>query len=269
VENWVEQIDRKVAANELMATTALRIWSVVRVMFRDASRSKIRALRVRDDNPAHGVAGPDATASRSSTFLYPSEFLRLVSCEQVPMVFRRLYAVTVYLFPRAGEMRSIRWEDIDLKTGRVHIHMSVDRKGSEGRTKTDADRQWVAEKTLLPLLRVMKRDDPKEVRVFPWIPQRHNLARALRQHLEMAGVKRADLFADDESRRPLTFHDLRATGITWQAMRGDSPTAIMERVGHASLQTTQGYIRRGLLLVSSKEKVFPRLPDSLLGKSTD
>src|SRR5690606_38801616 len=218
--------------------------------------------------PADRVSPPDASSARASTFLYPSEFLRLVGCEEVPLVFRRLYAVTVYLFPRAGEMRSIRWSDIDLATGRVHIHTSVNRKGSEGRTKTDADRQFVAEATLVPLLRAMHEQDPEETRLFPWIPQQNNLARALRQHLEMSGVKRADIFADDASRRPLTFHDLRATGITWQAMRGDSPTTIMERVGHANLSTTEGYIRRGRLMVSANETVFPPLPDSLLKKST-
>lgn len=41
----------------------------------------------------------------------------------------------------------------------------------------------------------------------------------------------------------ITFHDLRATGITWMAVRGDDPLKIKQRAGHASLSTTEGYIR--------------------------
>ena len=62
-----------------------------------------------------------------------------------------------------------------------------------------------------------------------------------------------------------TAYDLRATAITWWAIRGDSIGDIMERAGHAQILTTQRYMRRGRLLVSgAKEELFPRLPDELL-----
>lgn len=265
LEEWVEDMDQRVADGELMGSTANRIWSLLRSMMRDAAGSKVRALRVRTDNPAESVRPPDSTAPRASTFLYPSEFVQLVTCEDVPLGFRRLYACAVYLYPRAGELRALRWSDLDLATGRVHIHRSLDREGVEGRTKTENDRQFVCERKLLPLLRAMRREARGRGRVFPEIKQRDQLARALRLHLEYAGCERADLFADDESRRPLTFHDLRATGITWQAMRGDAPTDIMERVGHADLKTTQRYMRRGRLMALARgERVFPPLPKCLL-----
>ncbi len=65
----------------------------------------------------------------------------------------------------------------------------------------------------------------------------------LRQHLETAQVKRADLFADDTRRKHITFHDLRATGITWMAVAGEDPLRIKQRAGHQSFSTTEGYIR--------------------------
>lgn len=265
VERWVEQMDRHVAVGRLRSGTAMRLWSFLLAILRDASTSKVRELRVRQDNPARGVRSPDREERRASTFLYPSEFLRLVSCEDVPLVFRQLYAVGVYLYPRAGELRVLRWEDVDMTTGRVHIHRAGKRDGSEGRTKTSADRQFVAERTLLPLLRAMRRSSAGHL-VFPRVPSRQNLARELRGHLLRSGCKRADLFASDEGRRPLTFHDLRATGITWMAMRGDSPTDILERVGHAQLATTERYMRRGRLLVARNERVFPALPACLRKK---
>lgn len=43
---------------------------------------------------------------------------------------------------------------------------------------------------------------------------RHGLARSLRAALRRAGVRRPELFANDQTRKWITFHDLRATGIT-------------------------------------------------------
>ncbi|HKY40743.1 MAG TPA: tyrosine-type recombinase/integrase [Polyangiaceae bacterium] len=267
VESWVERMDRAVVERRIRDGTAARLWSRLRVMMRDACSSKVQALRVRPDNPTLGVLGPDRSARRAATFLYPSEFLRLMRCRRIPLWARRLYAITVYLYPRAGEVTALTWEDLD-RSGHVHIHKSRNRKGHDARTKTEADRQFIAERAVLPLLRAMRRDRNKGS-LFPHIPQRQNLARMLRQHLRWAGCKRADLYASDDARRPLTYHDLRATGITWQAMRGDAPTDIMERVGHTQITTTQGYMRRGRLMARARgERPFPALPKCLLRKAT-
>jgi hypothetical protein len=91
-------------------------------------------------------------------------------------------------------------------------------------------------------------------------------AQQLREHLIRAGITRADLFADDESRKPLTFHDAgRATGITWMALRGDDPLKIQRRAGHADFDTTQIYIREAEALGPDVGKPFPPLPAGLLG----
>jgi integrase len=45
-------------------------------------------------------------------------------------------------------------------------------------------------------------------------------------------VTRADLFADDATRRDLSFHDLRHSGITWRAVRGDEPLKVQRAAGH-------------------------------------
>ena len=58
------------------------------------------------------------------------------------------------------------------------------------------------------------------------MPPVRELSDQLRRYLGWAGVTRAELFADDETRAPLTFHDLRATGITWRAVRGDDALKI-------------------------------------------
>jgi hypothetical protein len=64
--------------------------------------------------------------------------------------------------------------------------------------------------------------------------------------------------------RPIRFHDLRATGIPWLAIRREAPLEIQQRAGHQNFETTQRYIR-----VADEHRVgfgdvFPPLPPELL-----
>ena len=76
-------------------------------------------------------------------------------------------------------------------------------------------------------------------------------------------MTRSELFDGGAHRKALTFHDLRATGITWCAVRGDDPLRIMQRAGHATFSTTQIYIREAENLRIGFGTVFPPLPASL------
>jgi hypothetical protein len=58
---------------------------------------------------------------------------------------------------------------------------------------------------------------------------------------------------------------LRATALTWLAMRGDEPLSIRDRAGYANFATTEGYIRRGRN-AQGLGVPFPALPTSLLSK---
>lgn len=81
-----------------------------------------------------------------------------------------------------------------------------------------------------------------------------------------AKITRKEL-TDETSKttRPLSWHDLRATGLTWAAVRADDPLKIMSRAGHTDVQTTQIYIRTAEALREGFGDVFPPIPDALLG----
>jgi hypothetical protein len=98
------------------------------------------------------------------------------------------------------------------------------------------------------------------------MPDHGDRAILLRQHLESAGVKRAELFTSDAQRKHITFHDLRATGITWAAVRGDDPLRIKQRAGHSGFSTTEIYIREAENLGEGFGEVFPQLPQELTGR---
>jgi len=259
----VASLDAKTRAGALAATTARKAWGLVAKLFTDAQSSKVEALRVRDDNPASGVAPPDGGHARAKAYLYPSEFAALVGCEAIALRFRRLYALAVYTYCRAGELEALQVEDVDLEHGTVHVHRAIAHTGELRETKTGETRRVRLEPTLRPLLEVLTRGRAGDARVIA-LPSREDGAAMLRRHLRLAGVTRAELFTDDETRIPLTFHDLRATGITWRAVRGDDPLKIQRDAGHRDLATTQRYIREASVYGDGFGAVFPELPASLL-----
>ena len=118
------------------------------------------------------------------------------------------------------------------------------------------------ESEIVRLMEVIVREGAAAPRLLT-MPPLCDLAPRLRQYLEWAGVTRAELFANDATRKQITFHDLRATGITWMAIRGDEPMKMMHRAGHEDLATTMGYVREAEALEFLKEEVFPALPDEL------
>jgi len=267
-------LDVKVQAEQLSWKSASNIWGTATKMCDDACTAKTDALRVRTDNPATGVAAPDRGPKTAKQYLYPSEFLQFIACDQVPLEWRRAVTLAIYMFPRAGELRVLRWEDVDLAHGTVHIHRARDRNtGEEKATKTAMARRFSIEPALLPLLRAMAAEiaDPEAGGSRPaqprglvaQLPSERDMARGFRRWLARAKVDRAELHAGSRTRKAITFHDLRATGLTWLAVRGDDSLKIMQRAGHTDFVTTQGYIREAEAVRDGFGTVFPPLPESL------
>jgi hypothetical protein len=72
IERTVEGLYRKIAlpaddSKRLALKTAGNVWVLVTKMFDDAVNAKAREHRVRSDNPASGVRGPERDRSRTRT----------------------------------------------------------------------------------------------------------------------------------------------------------------------------------------------------------
>lgn len=258
-------LDDKVRAGALSWKTASNVWGTASKMAADACASKLPELRVRDDNPASNVQGPDRGARTAKQYLFPSEFRRFVECADVPLRWRRVVALAVYLFPRAGELRVLRWDDVDLEHGTIHVHQAADRRTGETKsTKTGEARRFAVEPAILPLLRALH-EERGEREIVVDLPSERDMARGLRRWLFKAHVRREELHTSAPTRKALTFHDLRATGLTWLAVRGEEPLRIKQRAGHRDFKTTEGYIREAESVREGFGDVFPALPASLLG----
>ena len=220
IERVVENLDSKILLTEddddhLSWKTVSNVWVLVTKMFDDAVNSKNRRLRVRTDNPASGVRAPERGVRKARAYLWPSEFNRLVRCEQVDARFRVLYAFAVFSFMRSGEMEALTWGDVDLEHAVIHIHKAVDRATREVKsTKSGEARRIPIEPALVSLLAWLHERRVSDDASVLWMPDDEDRAVMLRQHLEVAGVTRPALFAADAHRKHITFYDLRATGIT-------------------------------------------------------
>ena len=275
LEDFVTTLDQAIVAGTMKWKTARNVSGTVSKLFDEAANAKDRAMRIIPTNPAAGVKPPDKGEATAKQFLFPNEFLKLVSCQAVPLLRRRLYAFAVYTFTRASEIVPVDWDtDVDLDHNVILFHEGVDRVRNPDKVKTTKNghaRRIPIEAELRPLLEAMHEKAKGKGRVFPVQPRASGdtgLANLLRADLLKAGVDRHQLHHEDISTKRMTFHDLRATGITWMAIRGDDPLKIMSRAGHRAFQTTQGYIREAESLREGFGTPFPALPRDLVDPSS-
>ncbi len=126
------------------------------------------------------------------------------------------------------------------------------------------------EPTLRPLLAVLERAQGRRGRLVT-VPPEEDLSERLRKYVGWAGITRAALFVDPKHKtlKRLTWYDLRATGITWRAVRGDNPTKVHLAAGHEDLKTTLVYIRTAEASAPTFGEVFPALPGEVLSRDLD
>lgn len=142
---------------------------------------------------------------------------------------RPLLAALVFAGPRIGEALALRWRDVDLATGRLHI----------GRSKTDAG---VRDVDLLPALReelaslkARARRTEADDLVFATSTGRPQSTSNVRSRVLRPSAALADemLRAADRSPLPnITHHALRRTFASVLYAIGRSPVDVMDQMGH-------------------------------------
>jgi hypothetical protein len=112
VEEVRDELDRKILSGEIGWKTAASSCALVTTLCDDLVNAKKKTFRRRTDNPCTGVRPPERGKKRQKQYLYPSEFLQFVSCEKVPLRWRRAVAIAVFTYTRDAELRVLRWQDI-------------------------------------------------------------------------------------------------------------------------------------------------------------
>ncbi len=149
---------------------------------------------------------------------------------------RATIATLLFAGPRAGELCRLRWRDLDLANGRLHV----------GRSKTQAG---LREITLLPVLRdelathkaTAGRTGANDL-VFPTSTGNLRDKDNLRNRVLAPALSRADRLLAERGHPPLppgvTPHKLRHTFASLLVACGEDPASVMAQLGHTDPKFT-------------------------------
>ncbi len=172
-------------------------------------------------------------------YLYPSEDAALLRCSSIPLGRRMLWGLLAREGCRSGEAVALQFGlDVDLEIGSCSLDSN----------KTDDARTWALDAGVSRALRhyaKLRGASTGDALFVDGGAQLTNdgLAEQLRQDLEAAGVKRAELFEDGENTRKMRTHDLRGTFVTLSLANGRTETWVADRTGHQSSVMINRYRR--------------------------
>jgi integrase len=157
---------------------------------------------------------------------------------------RALLATLVFAGLRIGELTGLRWRDVDLTAGRIHVRAS----------KTDAgvrtvDMLPVLRDELLALKAAARHAEPNRL-VFPTTTGEAHGPSNIRRRVLAPAVERANERLEEAGDVPLpdglTPHKLRHTFASLLVALGVDPGSVMDQLGHTDPSFTLRVYRHGM-----------------------
>ncbi|HXG36563.1 MAG TPA: tyrosine-type recombinase/integrase [Dehalococcoidia bacterium] len=235
----IEECYSRLLAKGLSPRTVLQAHRILRESLHHAVRWQLLGR-----NPADSVATPRPSRYQVAA-VPPQTVIRLLdAAEASPINILIRLAITTGL--RQGELLGLRWKDIDLKTGVVHVRQALQwlpgQKASFRQPKTHRSERPVAiSKTLIARLNEHRRKQLEGRLLAGPLYQDHDLVfatsvgtpihpdslrRSWRAVLKQAGIS------------PLRFHDLRHIHASLLLAQGTHPKVVSERLGHSAIGIT-------------------------------
>jgi integrase len=164
----------------------------------------------------------------------------------LPSHWKPMFLTAIFAGLRASELRGLRWEDVDLKAGELHVRQRADRFGTIGPPKSEAGHRTVPVGPLvLNELREWRLSHPAHELglVFPspdgGIIHHNSMLSAL-----LSAGRRAKLVGADGRPKYTGLHALRHFYASWcinpvdRGGQGLPPKVVQDRLGHASIVMT-------------------------------
>ena len=163
--------------------------------------------------------------------------------------WRAFLITVVFTGLRASELRGLRWEDVDLKRGELHVRQRADRYNVMGAPKSHSGERTIPlGPFVVNTLREWRLACPKSNAgiVYPTsngqIYDHSNILRALAPVMVRAGL------VDKEGEPKYALHAFRHFYASWCINRkedgglGLPAKVVQERLGHASILMTMGHL---------------------------
>jgi integrase len=210
----------------------------IRVVFRHAiERDEVSS------NPTSGLRLPNGVGRRDRA-ASPGEAADLLAA--LPIEDRAVWATAFYAGLRRGELRALRWEDVDLASGVIRVHRSWDDKEGQIGPKSEKGKREV------PLLALL-RDHLDEAKtrtgrdghafVFGTKPDAPFTASHIRKRAARAWQAASEARADGglSPLKPIGMHEARHTFVSMMAAAGLLLETIGDWVGHSTVYMTDRY----------------------------
>jgi integrase len=226
----VQRRDVQRLADELLGegldpSTVRNVLMPLRVIYRRAIEDGDLAV-----NPTSHLRLP-AVRGRRERIASPEEAQQLLAA--LPERDRALWATALYAGLRRGELMALRWEDVDLAHGVIHVERSYDEKA-----RVEIEPKSRAGKRTVPIVGALRdellahkaRERRESGLVFGSSEEKPFVTSNVWRRAQVAW-RRAGL-------APIGLHEARHTFASTLIAAGVNAKAITTYMGHASIQTT-------------------------------
>lgn len=236
IQHWIDGMQRK----GLDASTIDNVSRILSGALREAVQ-----IGILPTNPAVGVRRPPVETKEAATWnsVQIDAMMRAVASEPF---WNALYRLALATGMRPGEIRALKWSDVDHKRGIVTVRRTMT-KDADGRvvmgktTKTGKSRQnAVSASTLKALKSWETAQKERRLALGPdWIDDGLVFDRGDGRFLPLTTWQKAHARFTETAKIPaITFHQLRHTSATISLEAGQHPLIVSRRLGHRSIQTT-------------------------------
>lgn len=219
----------------LSSSTAHRVHSALHAALKDAVREGLLARNVAD--VAHAPRDRDFEP-RLWTVTQAREFLDAARDDRLGP----FYILAALTGMRSGELRGLRWADVDLDGRALHLRMAMGRDGELAETKTKAARRQIELPALaIDALRMQRRWQAEErLRFGPaWHDSDLVFTSTIGTPLDQTNVLHALYRLLDRLELPrVRLHDLRHLQASLLLAAGVNAKVIQERLGHSRINVT-------------------------------
>ena len=246
-------VDRLVASGLSPSSVRNAILPLRAIYRRALSRSEVLV------NPTLGLALPAVRASRERV-AHPREAKALL--EALVPEDRPVWASALYAGLRRGELRALRWQDVDFDTGLIRVERSWDDREGPIAPKSRAGRRRVPLakplRAYLAAHRLQTRSDEVEL-VFGRMDGRAFDSDAL--------TRRARRAWKGEGLTPIGLHECRHTYAGFMIAAGVNAKALSVYMGHSSITITLD--RYGHLMPGNEDEAAAMLAAYLEREAAD
>lgn len=193
-----------------------------------------------------------AYTPKEKGILTQEEVKKLIQVEEPDHRVKLAVLLAVLVGLRRGEVRGLRWKDIDCKNGILNIQNNyVDTEGNKP-CKSGSDRQVILHETLQPFIEEVRSISPytaqEDFVLFSLTTQDKPFSidvirKGFKRLLRNIGIPKEEM-----KKRNLTFHGMRHTFVTMARMAGLPDITVQALAGHKSAEMMNHYSHAGQVI---------------------